>query len=184
MKKFRSRSIIAVCALLLASNANTEERAVDALLAELESKAALCETLGADDCARQCRSAINGINQRIVSSGLDSDDRTRPAIDHRYVNPCNTLFDAAESALTAPSMPDVEGTFDRAGARGIYTVRADGRDSDWVEICHGAARIKDPGGLARQPPGIRVRLVNITYDPERVGQQLTPCTADGVDILD
>ena len=179
-----ARTMVSSCLILLASAALTDEKPIDALITDLEAKAAHCESIGADDCARQCRGAAESINRRFVDRGLDYDSRTRPAIDHHYVNPCNMLADAAEPALTAPSMPDVEGIFQRAGPRGSFTVRAEGRDADWMEICRGATRINEPGGLARRPEGIRIRLVNITYDPERVGQQLTPCTAERVELLE
>ncbi|MDJ0908637.1 MAG: hypothetical protein QNI99_05565 [Woeseiaceae bacterium] len=179
-----ARTIASFCLFLLASAAGAEERAVDILIADLEAKAAHCESIGADDCARQCRGAVEGITRRIVGSGLDYDERTRPGIDHRYVDPCNSLVDAAEAAQTAPSIPDVEGEFRGAGARGSYAILAEGRDSDWMEICGGATRIKEARGLGRREPGGRVRLVNITYDPERVGQLLTPCTAERIEFLD
>ena len=179
-----ARTLASCCLFLLAPASGAEERAIDALIADLEAKAAHCESIGAEDCARQCGGAAAGISRRFVDRGLDYDDRTRPTIDYYYVDPCNSLADAAEPAQAPPSIPDVEGTFRSAGARGSYAVSAEGRDSDWMEICGGATRIKDPGGLARREPGIRVRLVNITYDPERVRTRTTPCTAERVEFLD
>ena len=178
------RTLMTGVLFMLVPTAQSEERAIDALIADLEGRIAHCESVGAEDCVRQCRGAVDGINHRIVSRGLDYDDRTRPSVDRFYVNPCLTVFNAAEATPTAPSIPDVEGTFRPGGSRGSFAVSAEGRDADWMEICGGATRIKEPGGLARRPEGIRIRLVNITYDPERVGQLLTPCTAERVEFLD
>ncbi len=180
MNRLRSKIMVVSLLAFSASMASAEETAIDALMAELESKAEHCESLGDTECARICRSSVQGIQDRFVRRGLDYDSRTKPLIDQNYVRVCDMRVESAEAA---ERIPDVEGTF-QGSTRAMFSVEVEGRDSDWGQICNGSARIRETSGLARMPTGTRVRLVDITYDPDRVGEPMTPCTANRVVLLD
>ncbi len=180
MKRMHTGMMIVSSLLIAVTMASAEERAIDAVMAELEAKAERCESLGDPECARICRSSVQGIQNRIVRRGLDYNSETKPLIDQYYVSPCDARVELAEAAET---IPDVEGIY-RGSSRSIFSVEVEGRDSDWVQICRSSARIREAGGLARMPAGTRVRLVDITYDPERVGQRMSPCTASQAVVLD
>ena len=180
MNRLRSKIMIVSLLAFSASMASAEERAIDALMADLEAKAEHCESLGDSDCARICRSSVQAIQDRFVRRGLDYDSETKPLIDHYYVSVCDARVELADAAV---KIPDVEGTY-QGSNRSMFSVEVDGRDSDWGQICNGSARVRDTGGLARMPTGSRVRLVDITYDPERVGGRMTPCTANRAVLLD
>jgi hypothetical protein len=170
--------------LTLMTAANAEERAIDAAIEDLQAKADRCGSIGATECERQCRALAEAMESRYASTDVDHDVGPGSILDSFFIAPCKAQFEAAEAPADEPTIADVEGTFQQLGRRGAYVVEAEGRESDWVEICGGSTRVVDPGNLGGMPAGTRVRLINITYEPGRVGHNPTPCMAERAVLLE
>lgn len=85
---------------------------------------------------------------------------------------------------TMSSMPDVEGIF-VGGIKGRLRVKVEGRD-DWTTTCVASARLKNYRDefMKNLKAKDRVRLIGITYDPNRVGKgSLSHCIAETGIIL-
>lgn len=95
-----------------------------------------------------------------------------------------TLIKNEKTKTTVSSMPDVEGVF--VGAiRSRFRVKAEGRN-DWATTCLSSARIENYRSefLKSLKTNDRVRLIGITYDPNRIGKgPLSHCTAKSGMIL-
>lgn len=190
------RNVVCAIALpLVAGSALANDRAIDAVIADMKAKADRCAGelsavgLLAENCVSACGGGATMVQTRFADRGREYEGNVKNVIDARAVNPCNMTFANAEAASSFPTIPDIEGVLmGAANGRAGFSVRVIGRD-DWSQICGNSAYLKNHGEMmetlrASKLDQFYVRFEGITYDPDQIGDTVrSPCTAERGIIL-
>lgn len=149
----------------------------DADIFKLRQMVSDCKKAESSNCQSVCMDAFIATRKAAPNADLD--------VKKCYAEHSNLQLNENVNSFAddQAKMPDIEGVYLSANRNG-FIVRAEDNE-DWKIYCNEAARIRNgQKELSRTVKAYdRIRLIGITYDPNKANARVTHCIAESALIL-